>query len=143
MDIPEQMEEIRKRKNRSNKNPTPDPTPNPIDKTINPEKPKTLQEIFNARHPMEQKRRHTNREIRKICRRHNVFFLETWRGLEKKNKEVNLDYYANDGLHLSDAGVVAMGDYIQGSAHCLLDSRKSFRPKRNRGVKKNTRLSPK
>jgi hypothetical protein len=142
VDIPEQMREIRNRKQITRvldvtEATTSKHSPSVCKSTPPPTKSRmTTKEIFEARPPMERKRRHTNREIRKVCTLHSVYFLETWKGLETKNKEVNLDYYAKDGLHLNDQGVAALRLYIQGNSARLLNKKTSFRPKRNRGVKR-------
>jgi lysophospholipase L1-like esterase len=89
-------------------------------------------EIFNARPWMEKKRRHVNRDIRKVCNKLGVAFLETWKCLQNKDKTVKLGLYALDGLHFNQEGIHTMANYIGGNASCLLDSKKRIKPKRKR-----------
>jgi lysophospholipase L1-like esterase len=82
---------------------------------------------------MEKKRRQTNIQLRRLCKQKNVYFLETWKAMEdktKKDRSINLDLYANDGLHLNNDGISALGNYIEGTTACLLDFKKMPKPKR-------------
>jgi hypothetical protein len=127
-DIPEQMAVIRNRKaqrpsqqyktslpstsSSSTLHPTPTTPPAP-------QKPLTKLEKYNALHPLERKRRTTNKALGKLCSTTGVIFLESWRCVQKidKNKEkiVNLDCFADDGLHLNEQGIAALGEYIEGN----------------------------
>ena len=107
-----------------------DPISDQIDNVTKPTRRLTNKEIFDQLPYMEQKRRHTNKAVRKICKKMGVYFVETWRGLQKPDKSVNLDLYADDGLHLNEHGIQALGRYIEGTTACLLDRRKLCKPKR-------------
>jgi hypothetical protein len=73
---------------------------------------------------MEQKRRKTNKAIRKSCMTNDIIFLESWacvqKGTKKGNKTANLDCFADDGLHLNNQGIVAFARYLEcNSIRCL------------------------
>jgi hypothetical protein len=135
-DIPEELEKIIA--NRRNKQ----PAYPPITDSQAPVKPPTAtpqgnsepnrREIFKARPWMEKKRRHVNRDIRKVCNKLGVAFLETWKCLQNKDKTVKLGLYALDGLHFNKEGIYTMANYIGGNASCLLDRKKRIKPKRKR-----------
>ena len=84
----------------------------------------TNQQIYAARHPLEKKRRATNKAIRRLCKESACFFLETWRFTECRDRSLNINHFADDGLHLSGQGISAMASYIEGNTSCLLDRKK-------------------
>jgi lysophospholipase L1-like esterase len=107
------------------------PPPPAVENNQPPTRPPTRQEIYQALHPMEKKRRQTNIQLRRLCKQKNVYFLETWKAMENKmNRSTNLNLYANDGLHLNNHGITALGNYIEGTTACLLDFKKMPKPKR-------------
>jgi lysophospholipase L1-like esterase len=80
---------------------------------------------------MEKKRRKTNQLIRKLCKNKHIYFLETWKATENKNiRSLNLQLYADDGLHLNSDGIQALANYVEGTTACLLDFKKLPKPKR-------------
>jgi lysophospholipase L1-like esterase len=87
----------------------------------------TNQEIYAARHPLEKKRRATNKAIRRLCKETGCFFMETWKFTECRDRSLNINHFADDGLHLSDQGIRAMASYIEGNTSCLLDRKKRVR----------------
>jgi hypothetical protein len=133
-DIPIHMEEIRNRgasKSAASYMPPPPPMASTSENQP-PVRPPTRQEVYNALHPMEKKRRQTNIQIRRLCKSKGVYFLETWKAMEKskKDRSINLSLYADDGLHLNNHGISALGNYIEGTTACLLDFKKLPKPKR-------------
>jgi hypothetical protein len=150
-DIPEQMQAIKMRKNKriiaqnlqSDQQPSTSTTDAEPPSTPPPaKKRRTCQEIYQSLHPMEKKRRSTNKSIRKLCSNSGCLFLETWRCVQhKKSKEVNLDFFADDGLHLNEQGIAAMSEYIEGNIQRLLPAPKSRKRanKKKKKVAKNDR----
>jgi hypothetical protein len=107
------------------------PISEPVNPILSPKKQLTSQEKYKALHPMEKKRRVINKWLRKLCGEHRCLFLESWRCVQHKTtKEVNLECFADDGLHLNDQGITAMSDYIEGNVQRLLPAQKQ--PKRRR-----------
>ena len=91
----------------------------------------TSHEKFKALHPMEKKRRVVNKSIRKLCQETSCLFLESWRCVQnKKTKEVNLDCFAYEGLHLNDQGIAAMTEYVDGNVQRLLPATKAPRKRK-------------
>ena len=127
VDIPEQMAVIKARNTpltAANYLPPPPPV-------MDQGRPPTRQQIHNALHPMEKKRRKTNQLIRKLCKDSGTYFLETWKAMENKpDRSINLNLFANDGLHLNHDGICALTKYIEGTTACLLDFKKLPKPKR-------------
>jgi hypothetical protein len=133
-DIPDQMAtlELRKKQKNDRQQTTPpgipttsntDPPPSTL--KAPPKKPLTSQQKYKALHPMEKKRRTTNKSVRKLCNATGCLFLESWRCVQdKKTKEVDLNYFADDGLHLNDQGIASMSEYIDGNVQRLLPADK-------------------
>jgi hypothetical protein len=72
--------------------------------------------------PMERKRRNANKAIRKACKAAGVHFYESWKTFFNKDDTINLNYYADDGLHLSQSGILALTRYVEGNVATLMDS---------------------
>jgi hypothetical protein len=87
----------------------------------------TNQAIYQALHPREKKRRATNKAIRRLCKETGCFFMETWRCTELRDRSLDINMFADDGLHLSTQGINALARYIEGNASCLLDQKKRVR----------------
>jgi lysophospholipase L1-like esterase len=132
-DIPDQMDKINNRETHitaANYLPPPPPVcANEEDQQ--PVRAPTRQQVYQALHPLEKKRRQTNIQLRRLCKIKGIYFLETWKAMEnKQNRSINLDLYANDGLHLASDGIAALGNYLEGNTACLLDFKKMPKPKR-------------
>jgi hypothetical protein len=145
-DIPEQMLEIKMRKITRGTGKQPKSSIQPSSSTDEPQgttsppppkKSRTEQEIYQSLHPMERKRRSVNKAIRKLCTTSRCLFLESWRCvMHKKTKEVNLNLFADDGLHLNQDGIAAMSEFIEGNIQRLIPAAKTPK-KRKRKQQKN------
>jgi lysophospholipase L1-like esterase len=115
-DIPEQMAIIRIRKQQK----LPDKVATP--KLVQPPPVKlTKQQQYDALPEPEKKRRKINKAIQKVCQNKNVKFLEAWKKCEhKKTREVNLDYFADDGLHLNENGINNLKMLVEGNVGRML-----------------------
>ena len=144
-DIPAEMEKIRARKH-DNPRHSKDfvKTPHHSDNVhhgameypaTTPTKPLTNNEIYQKLHPMEKKRRTTNKAIRRLCKKTGTVFLESWGCVELDNWNADLNNYADDGLHLREQGIQALGNYLGSNSVRLLHLRKtaqnSIPPKKN------------
>jgi hypothetical protein len=104
-------------------------------------KPLTCQQKYHALHPFEKKRRTINKALRKLCTRTGAIFLESWRCVEttnkKKEKVVNLDCFADDGLHLRERGIMALTEYIEGNVQRHLPLKRLKKKKKPKKQTKN------
>ena len=113
-DIPQQMELIRNRKRPKHLQYNPPQIPTPPLKL-------TKQQIYDALPEPEKKRRKINKAMQKVCLELDVKFLEIWRKFEHpKTRDVNLDYFADDGLHLNENGINNLKMYIEGNVGRML-----------------------
>jgi hypothetical protein len=91
---------------------------------------------------MEQKRIDSNKAIRKVCQLSNTFFLKSGKVVFDDDGDLRYERYAEDGLHLSNEGIIALSDYIVGSIACLMDgNKKLMAPKPKRKRRKNCSLT--
>jgi lysophospholipase L1-like esterase len=96
-------------------------TPNQVPSSTNTAQPQKKVQP----HPMEKRRRKVNVKIKDLCKKLNLYFLESWKIThKKKNGDIIYDRFADDGLHLSEDGVMALKKYIKGNIGTLLDAKK-------------------
>ena len=131
-DIPEQMAIIRNRKRK--KSPAMEKNPNVQQQP--PQIKLTKQQQYDALPEPEKKRRKINKAVQKMCKNQNVKFLESWRKFEhKKTREVNLDFFADDGLHLNEHGINNLKLLIEGNSGRMLPKHRGP-PQKNMGEDK-------
>jgi lysophospholipase L1-like esterase len=104
-----------------------EPQPSSFADSNNPKKTLTPQQIYNAHHCSEKKRRQINKSIRKYCDANGIFFLQSWKTMQLNDKTVNLNYFARDGLHLNESGIDALKCYLEGNVATLIDEYKLTR----------------
>jgi hypothetical protein len=76
--------------------------------------------------PWEQKRRDFNKTFRKICSKHDCYFLKSGRVVFDGDDTLIFDRYSDDGLHLNNDGIVALGYYLEGNVASLMDKNKKI-----------------
>ena len=102
-----------------------------------PPKKLTTQQIYAAHPVMEKKRRQINKAIRRYCDMNGIFFLQSWKAMQLDDRSVNLDYFARDGLHLSEAGIDTLKCYLEGNVATLIDEHKLTRGLKGAKMTKN------
>jgi hypothetical protein len=91
-------------------------------------------------HPSEQKRREFNKIFRKVCKKTGCHFLKSGRVVFHDDETLNIHRYADDGLHLNNDGIIALGNYLQGSVASLLDKKRIALPTPNPKANKTVSL---
>jgi lysophospholipase L1-like esterase len=56
------------------------------------------------------------------------------------DETLNIHRYADDGLHLNNDGIIALGNYLQGSVASLLDKKRIALPTPNPKANKTVSL---
>ena len=67
----------------------------------------------------EKKRRAVNAALKRLCKRENIWYMNTFKAISVK-QQVDLSNYANDQIHLSRRGIVKLRSYMIGAvAHFM------------------------
>jgi hypothetical protein len=91
--------------------------------------PPPLLHIPSPNYPVdswEQQRRNFNKTFRKICAKHDCHFLKSGKVVFDEHDTLIFDRFSDDGLHLSNDGIVALGYYFEGNVSCLMDKNKKI-----------------
>ena len=74
--------------------------------------------------------------FRKVCKKKSCHFLKSGRVVFDGEETIIFDRYADDGLHLNNDGIVALGYYLEGNVSCLMDKNKKIitKPAKNKKV---------
>jgi hypothetical protein len=73
---------------------------------------------------------------RKVATSQGCHFLKSGRVVFNEDSTLNYTHYAEDGLHLSNDGILSLGYYLEGNIGCLLDKNKKVKTKKLKIKKK-------